>query len=232
MQSNFDIICRMEYQSFFLVLKDYQLVNGKFCSINPIGAKGFVLINKELDKYYLTIEACGNHEEFFVVDGNSVQSGNLGKKSTKIELKFVPNISEIVVLIPQLLLFATKTGTEACEKALEQIEKKESKNLFQKVFGEVYDTYFFDMVKPKLSRLFELGTETNDFSFIGGKWTRLYACGEEKVFGIIYKNKFAYAIAVGEVHNSQKPVANLIKAGNKLYNIVFMSASDGKYLQV
>jgi len=222
----------MEYQSFFLVLKDYKVIDGKFCSVNPISAKGFVMIKKEHDKYFLTIETHGNHEQFFVVDGEYVESGSLGAKTTKIELKFKPNVNEIVVLIPELFLFATKTKTDLCEKALLAINKKQSKSLLEKVFGEVYDTGFFDMVKPKLSKLFELGTTTNDFAFLGGKWTRLFACGEEKVFGIIYKNKFAYAIAVGEVHNTQKPVANLIKAGDKLYNIVFMSAADGKYLQV
>ena len=222
----------MEYQSFFIILKEYKVIDGKFCSLNPIDAKGFVMIKQELDRYFLTIETQCGGKQFFVVDGEHIESGTLGNHSTKIELKFKPDINKLVVLIPESFLFATKTETQFCEKALAKINNIQNKSLLEKVFGEEYDTGFFDMVKPKLSKLFELGTKTEDFSFLGGKWIRLYARGEEKIFGIIYKNQFAYAIAVGEPQSAQKPVANLIKAGGKIYNIVFMSASDGKYLQV
>lgn len=221
----------MEYQSFFMLLKEYQMNNGAFCCANPLQVFGFAMIKKELKNYYLVVQSNKEVKSGFVVCEDNVIKFQTSSKNTKLKLDFVPNLDKIVVIFPDEQLFATKVSTENCQMALEKINNKQEKDIYQKIFGNVYKTYFFDTIKPKLAKLFELGENTDDFASLGGKWTKLFVRGKEKVFGVIYKNNFAYAIAVGELHQGGNKVANLLQFAGKFYNMVFMSAEDGKYLQ-
>ena len=46
----------MEYQSFFMILKQFQIKDNQFLSDQPLSAKGFVQIKKEQNQYSLVIQ--------------------------------------------------------------------------------------------------------------------------------------------------------------------------------
>ncbi|MBQ8468329.1 MAG: hypothetical protein IJ542_01065 [Clostridia bacterium] len=212
-----------------MILKEYKVEGGKFLSINPLSAKGYVMVKKEGTNYFLVVQLQTAAKTAFAVCGEHITKIELSGSTTKVGLDYEVDISKLVIIVPELSLFATKTNTDNCDRAIKMINSNTSsqKTMFQKVFGEVYDTYFYDTIKQKLSKLFELGTRASEFEIFGGKWVKICYKGQQKIFGVIFKNHFAYAVAVGE-ESDEFSQENGYVVGGKTYNIVFMSAADGK----
>ena len=189
----------MEYQSFFMLLKEYAIIDKNFCSTNPLSARGYVMVRKESQKYFLVIQLENKARVAHVFCNAHHVVVSLSGRTTKVALDFEVDLSKLVVIIPDINLFATKSNTDNCQKAINDIRNdNKEKSIFQKMFGEDYNTYFYDTIKQKLSKLFDLGTSAPEFEVFGGKWVRIYHKNKEKIFGIVFKNHFAYAIAAGE----------------------------------
>lgn len=225
----------MEYQSFFMILKKYKVENGIFVCDNPLDACGYTQVKKEQNQYFLIVQSgvfdCGAN--IFVVCNKNVSKTKMTASNLKIKLPFEVDINCLVVLIPELGLFSTLKSTQNCQNALDMLSKKSSKKtILSKIFGKVYDTYFYDCIKPKVVRLFELGKPANEFEIFGqGRWTRVCFGGAEMVVGIIFKDNFAQAIAIGRRANCAKVGKDIYSVAGKLYNILFLSAKDGKFLR-
>lgn len=227
----------MEYQSFFMLLKSYSY-NKAFISTNPLTAQGYVQIKKEQQQYSIVVQLNNflQPTTAYLVCKTNIAKIKLNSSCTIAQVSF--KITDYACLfIPDINLFACKTGTNGCEQAYSLLQtyltQKEDKNTLEKIFGKVYDTYFFDCIKPKLASLFALGkpVECLNKEIEYSKWTSVAHNGEQKLFGIIYKNNFAYAIAVGSssaIFN--KEVHKSYKIDGKIYNILFLSASNGKII--
>ena len=108
-----------------------------------------------------------------------------------------------------------------------------NKNTLQKIFGKVYDTYFFDCIKPTLASLFALGSPMPQLSeqIVNSKWTCVQHNGSKRVFGVVYKDNFAFAVAASVDDDfKKKEVIRTYKIDDKSYNIVFLSATNGKII--
>ena len=103
----------------------------------------------------------------------------------------------------------------------------------QKIFGVVYDTYFFDCIKPKLASLFALGRPVPQLAeyIKNSKWTCVEHEGTSRVFGVIYKDNFAYAIAASvDSSFDNKKMTRSYQIEGKIYDLVFLSATNGKII--
>ena len=229
----------MEYQSFFILLKRFNCSQNCFVCENPLQAHGFVQIKKELQKYSVVIQL-NNYENSavaFVVSGKKLAKVKIERATTKAVIDFELT-NDSVVLVLGYNLFACKNGTNKCMQAYNIVqnylkEPKTNKNTLQKIFGNVYDTYFYDCIKPKLASVFAMGKPIDelcrliDFS----KWVCVSAGDSEKVFGLIYKDNFVRLIAMGTSGNEYNNVPHKTYCINaKTYNILFLSASNGKII--
>lgn len=263
----------MEYQSFFMLLKKYSILDDKFCSISPLSAEGYVRIKKEQDRYKIIIQI-NNYDKpskVYIVSDSIIKQSKIEAATTKIELFDDINVEKTCILLPDIGLFAVKSSTDICEQALQKIKNAINKdgNILDKVFGKVYDTYFFDCIKPKLAGLFSLGTNVPELCKIypQSKWTMVKAGNQCKLIGVVYKNNFAYAIGVGDQQNSalfeticqQNEISsnfsgsfdrlnanqvesqsifcgkfndNLVTVDGKNYSLLFLSAKNGKFIQI
>lgn len=235
---NFGILCVMEYQSFFMLLKSYSFSNDTFVSTNPLAAQGYVQIKKEQQKYSVVVQLNNFIKPTiaYLVCKTSIAKIKLKSSCTIAHISF-DITNSACLFIPEINLFACKTGTNGCQQAYNLLQnhltQKNNKTTLEKIFGKVYDTYFFDCIKSKLASLFALGkpVECLNKEIEYSKWTSVAYNGEQKLFGIIYKNNFAYAIAVGSssaIFN--KEVHKSYKIDGKIYNILFLSASNGKII--
>lgn len=221
-----------------MLLKSFSYNNNEFISTNPLVAHGYVQIKKEQHKFSIVIQINNfiNPCFAYLVCGTNIAKIKINSSTTTAEVGFA--IQEYACLIIQdYNLFACKNGTNGCKQAYQLIKSNISQSpkvtTLEKIFGTVYDTYFFDCIKPKLATLFSMGTPIKELSeqIHNSKWISLEHNGQEKVFGVVYKNKFAYAIAIGvssEFEGSQ--FTKLYKTSCKTYNILFLSASNGKII--
>ncbi len=228
----------MEYQSFFMILKQFQIKDNQFLSDQPLSAKGFVQIKKEQNQHSLVIQIANFKQKAkaYIVCGKKLICTFVCTATTKLYLPCMVE-ENIVVIVEDYNFFACKNGTNGCMEAYLKIQKnkqtKQEKSTMQKIFGVVHDTYFFDCIKPKLERLFQLGKPHEKLCsvFPKSRWTTVDVCGTEKVFGVIYKDKFAYAVAVGSQQNSQIEECKKYEIDGKIYNILFLSAANGKIIR-
>lgn len=235
----------MEYQSFFMLLKKYQIENSKFLSVNPLSADGFVQIKKEKDKTFATIQLNSfvDKTRCFFVQDNIVKQIDITAATTKTQLEMLVDINKLCVIVFDYNLFAVKNSTENCYKSIMLINeylqnlKKNNCSILEKVFNApVYDTYFFDCIKSKLASLFALGQPCYELSnkFECSKWIEVLIKQTKKVIGVIYKDDFAYAVGIGEQVSAEKEFCSgqVYKLQNNVYNILFLSASNGKVINV
>ena len=228
----------MEYQSFFMLLKEFSYDKNLFCSTNPFVAKGFVQIKKEQNYYSVVIQLNDfkNKDIAYVVCNENLAKINIISQTTKAEIDFALMPEKTCIFIINSKLFCCKNGTNYCQdaykKVLSQKTTKTNKNILEKIFGDVYDTYFFDCIKPKLANLFTLGKPCkplNDY-FNQSKWICINQNGAERFFGVIYKNNFAIAVAVGSTQYWGTKGVKSYTINQKTYNICFLSASNGKII--
>lgn len=228
----------MEYQSFFMLLKSFSYNNNNFICTNPLTVHGFVQIKKEQQSYYITIQInnYSGKAYAYLVSKTNIAKIEINSATTKAAISFVIE-NDVCVFVEQYLLFACKAGTLGCADAYGLIRNKpfdkKGKTTLEKIFGEVYDTYFFDCIKPKLAQLFTIGMPINQLSeqIACSKWTRVEYKNRTQVFGVVYKNNFAYAVAVGAEDDFGAGLhAQRYQIEDKIYNILFLSASNGKII--
>lgn len=226
----------MEYQSFFLLLKSFCYDNNKVISINPTNPQGYVQIRKDGQEYSVTIQINNfkNCANAFLVSKTNVAKISITKSTTIAKIGFV--IEEYAsVFVFGYNLYASKKGANIEQDYLlcKEMQNQRENTTLEKIFGKVPDTYFFDCIKPKLAGLFAVGKPCAQLSQIiaNSKWTMVSHNGEQMVFGVVYRNKFAYAVAVGSTDNfGVDEQAHKYIIGEKTYNILFMSASNGKFI--
>ena len=227
----------MEYQSFFMILKKYEIQKGAFVCPNPLDACGYAQIKKEQNNYFLIIQSniWKEKSNIYVVCKDKIFKSEFVSSNIKIPLDFAVDINCLVTIVPELNLFCSLKGTQNCQQAYEMIlQTKQSNNsILSKIFGKVYDTYFYDCIKSKVEQLFEMGKSTDKFLFFGqGRWTSLNCGATEMVVGVIYKNNFALAVAIGKKLSPNAQInQNVYKVDGQNYNILFLSAKDGKFMR-
>lgn len=226
----------MEYQSFFLLLKSFSIENNKILATNPNNAQGYVQIKKHGQNYSVTIQInnFSNSAHAFLVSKTNIAKIPITKASTSAKIGFV--IEEYAsVFVFGYNLFASKNSANIERDYLlcKSVQNSKESTTLEKIFGKVHDTYFFDCIKPKLAGLFAVGKPCSQLSqtFSNSKWTMVKHNGEQMLFGVVYKDRFAYAIAVGATSNFLPDEKSYkYKIDEKTYNILFMSASNGKFI--
>lgn len=226
----------MEYQSFFLLLKSFSYENNKIIAVNPNTPQGFVQVKKDGQDYSITIQINNFSQSAyaFLVSKTNVAKIPITKATTNAKIGFV--IEEYAsVFVLGYNFYASKNGANIEQDYLLCLEAQHRRKntTLEKIFGKVHDTYFFDCIKPKLAGLFAVGKPCAQLSqtFSNSKWTMVNHNGEQMVFGIVYKDRFAYAIAVGATSNFLEDEKSYeYKIDEKTYNILFMSASNGKFI--
>ena len=228
----------MEYQSFFILIKRFIIDNNKFTCVKPLVTHGFVQIKKEQQQYSIIIQINNfiKPTTAFLVSSTNIAKIQINSATTIARVSFEVS-DNACFFMPEYNLFACKYGTNGCYRAYglitEYKQTKNNKTTLEKIFGTVYDTYFFDCIKPKLARLFMLGSGVPELckKVPCSKWVSVKVESEDKVFGVVYKNNFAYAIGVGSsVMYKTENLAKTYVVENKNYNILFLSASDGKII--
>lgn len=254
----------MEYQSFFMLLKSYKVQNGIFYSTNPLSAEGFVRIKKEQKNYSLVLQINNFNKktDAYLYCNNKLKKFKIISSTTKLNLDYELDIDTTCVLLTDIQLFAVKNSTEVCQNAIEKLNdlKVTKPNMFEKIFGKVYDTYFFDLLKPKLASLFALGKKVDclNVMYPTSKWTIVNTSCNSILLGIIYKDNFAYAIGVGDEqsqnvlkakheeynvlnsllnndcnqNSNNSYISNNVVVNGKTYNLMFLSASNGKFINI
>lgn len=223
----------MQYQSFFMLLKSFSIIDNKFCLNEPLSAKGFVQLKKEQEDYYIIVQISNFTDDCvgYVICENDIQEIQIDSATIKEKLNFNLNEHKFCFLLPKYNYFAVKNSTEDCMKYYSKITnylKNKSNddfrdNMFEKIFNKpVYNTYFFDCIKPKIANLFSLGSPCSELNekYTNSKWVSINAKDGIKVVGVVYKNDFAYAIGMGTLTNDMS------------YDIMFLSASNGKIINV
>ena len=233
---NFDIIFSMEYQSFFLIIKEYKIIDNHFCVPNTFGTAGYVQIKKEGDNYQLIIQISNykNKSGLVIVSRNETYSYQISSATTKIIIKDKLYPDDICVFMQDISLFASSLNSSKIEEKYKSILIKNNpqKNIFNKIFGEVYDTYFYDSIRSKINKLFALGLPCDIQEFGKARWVKLSVYGQEKYIGILYRGNSVYALAFGQkISDDVKKGKNIYNLGGTNYKFKFMSASDGKFLQ-
>ncbi len=226
----------MEYQSFFLILKSFSFENQKFISTNPNVAQGFVKIKKDAQDFSITIHInnFSNPAQAYLVCKTNVAKIFLKSATTIEKINFEIN-QDASIFIFDYNFFASKNCVFVSRdyQTAKRVEQRKERNTLEKIFGKVHDTYFFDCIKPQLAGLFAVGKPCLSLgkTIANSKWTMVNHNGEQMVFGVIYKDNFAYAVAVGSTTNSfADENAYAYKVEDKTYNILFMSASNGKFI--
>lgn len=226
----------MEYQSFFLIVKEYKIIDGKFCVPNPFGTAGYVQIKKEGDVFELIVQISSVKQSstLVIVSKEKTYNYRILSATNKIIIKDVLYPSDISIFMPDICLFASSVNSNKTEKNYSKILFKNNtqKNMFNKIFGEVYDTYFYDSIRSKISKLFSLGSPCDIKEFGNSRWVKLSAYGQEKYIGLLYKGTSVYALAFGQkISNDTISGKNIYNLGGQSYKFKFLSAADGKFLQ-
>lgn len=226
----------MEYQSFFLVLKSFIFKDDQFISNNSSIAQGFVQVKKSGQNFSLTIQI-NNFKEpavAYLVSKTNVAKISLTKATTTTQIDFViEKYASVFISGYNFYAGQNQMGLKADYLLAKNVENHKKNSTLEKIFGQVYDTYFFDCIKPKLAGLFAVGKPCNQLGNLiaNSKWTIVEHNGQQMVFGVVYKDKFAYAVAVGATSNfldDKQAVSYTVD--NKTFNILFMSASTGKFI--
>lgn len=226
----------MEYQSFFLILKSFSFEDQKFISTNPNVAQGFVKIKKDAQNFNITIHInnFSNSAYAFLVCKTNVAKISLTSATTIEKINFEIS-QDASIFIFGYNFFASKNCVFVSRDYLiaKRAEQQKEKSTLEKIFGKVHDTYFFDCIKPQLAGLFAVGKPCLSLgkAIANSKWTMVNHNGEQMVFGVVYRDNFAYAVAVGATTNFfADENAFVYKVDDKTYNILFMSASNGKFI--
>ena len=227
----------MEYQSFFMLLKTFEYTGGKFYSNNPLQAHGYIQTKKEQHEHSVVIQINNFTTPTFayVVCENNIAKIKVSSSCTKANLGFELT-NNVYVFIDDYKLFACKNNTQDCLQAYELLllnkNKPKGKTTLEKIFGKVYDTYFYDCIKPKLASLFSMGKPCDLLNnyFSSSKWVQVEQDNISRYFGILYKDNFVYAIAVASNVQDEPEGSISYQINNKNYNILFLSAENGKII--
>jgi hypothetical protein len=238
----------MEYQTQYMLLKKYEIRDNNFCCANPFGCEGFVQIKKEWENCSIAIQINSGKcpQKIVIVSAGKTYCYSVNGLAIKLEINCDIDFKKICVFVPTLQLFATSDSMANCAHAywqafctknLEKLDNKNNYTALEKIFGRpIPCTYFFDCIKGKLAAVFAIGKPCPSLSqkFGNSKWVIIPEGGKQKVIGVVYQSGFAIAIGVGELlqaKTNDETKATLLD-GENFYNIRFLSAENGKIIQI
>ncbi len=228
----------MEYQSFFIVFKKYKEEKHKVVFVDKYIAQGFAHIKKVGDNYSLTGELLQSEQgKIEVFADNFYKKSIINGKNFSITLGSSINLKNIAIVCRANEIVATNADEMVVEKYLKKYQnitqKNKNDNVYSKIFGDVPITYFFDYIKPKLAKLFLLGTKIDFNNLWGeGEWTQIEFSGTKKIIGVIFDGNFPSVIAIGtEIADKSKISGHTCQFANSLFEMIFLSANNGNFLE-